>query len=122
MKHFLSRLVLITLIFGGGVFTTLWYQAGNSGKKASDKKGPHIQTDQAPSIVGLEIPIRSHNGQGTDAVLKAALADQISEKELRVYGGFEYRTADKLITGEEAIINLVTGTTRQMKGIKIWEK
>mgnify|MGYP000210734912 CR=1 FL=1 len=121
MKAFLPYLSAAALVFVAGWFSSFWYQ--QSGVDAMPNlQGPTIQTDQSPSIIGLEIPIRSKDGRGGDAVLKATFADQINEREIRVYGGFEYRTGDKVITGEEAVIHLVTGTARQMKGIKIWEK
>jgi hypothetical protein len=115
-----NRFWLFIGIFVGGWLLSFVYHQLLLRDRAQAEPTPQIQT--SPDIIGIEIPVRPKDGKGAEAVLKAAFADQMGEKEIRVYGGFEYRSPDKIITGEEAIINLETGNTRGMKGIKIWDR
>lgn len=82
---------------------------------------PVIQTMPLPPITGLEIPVRSSGPNPRKSTLKAAYAIQLNEKEVKVYGGFKYITPDKIIEGDEAIIDIEKGSARAMKNIRIWE-
>jgi hypothetical protein len=105
------------MVLGLGVMTWagwVWYHMDQGGVAT-----PVIETTPLPPIRNLEVPIRSASAR--KSTLKAAYAVQISEDEVKVYGGFQYVTSDKTIEGEEAIINVKKGSARNMKNVRIWE-